>query len=117
MQINTGGDIEEVKTVWCVVFNPEDIRDIRKDLSEYVTRAYWHKQSSFKAAKNAGLNGNDAPILEAQAVKIAGQWFTPSGISRPSYDDLKEEKKLELIEEMIILGYTDDDISLLRSGS
>ncbi len=114
MKINTVGDIEEVKTVWCVVFNAEDIRN---DLSEYVTRAYWHKQSSFKAAKNAGLNGNDAPIFEAQAVKIAGQWFTPSGISRPSYDDLKEEKKRGLIEEMIILGFTDDDISLLRSGS
>lgn len=117
--------IEKVKNVWIVYTNTDLTEGRGHQYPKYVCE---NKFTAIRMAKNQGVQGCDAEVVQSIAVKLEGRggWLAPVQIHSPHEDDRRkqeaeehqqeiEKQKAEIIEKAKALGLSDEDILKLKA--
>lgn len=106
---------EAVKSVWVVYCNTDNNEGRGTEYPEAICEL---KSTAVRLAKGQGVQGSNADIKQLDLIYHYGRWYGPVVIAKPSEDDIKNQKKLDIVaaaeERAKSLGLTDKDIAALR---
>ena len=121
----TSVDVADVRDVWIVWKNTDDIEGRGK---QYIAYTCEIEATAIRLAKKKYVMGSDCPIEKVLSYRIGGNWFQPSPVVPASEDDINAQRKIDVdrsiqgrakaaIVEAERLGLSKEHIEALRAAT